>query len=133
MALKPEAAIMTGLATGAIVLAFHSQATPTQADIQALPAGLKDVDESERKATFMSAGAVAVISLLTKDPTVFFIGSAVTVGMAFWTRHSNFKDPSSGVIGGVSRAGSPNTQPEANVADTVPYTMYSDDNGFVGS
>lgn len=133
MALKPESAILTGLATGAIVLAFHAQATPTQADIQALPAGTKDIDQSERKATFMSAGAVAVISLLTKDPTVFIIGSAVTVGMAFWTRHSNFKDPASGIIGGVSRAGSPNTMPEAEVADTVPYTMYASDNGFVSS
>lgn len=132
MALKPEASIMTGLAVAAVVFALHVQATPAQADIQALPAGTKDIDSSERKATIMSAGVVAGISLLAKDPTVFVIGSVMVVGMAVWTRHSNWMDSASGVIGGVSRAGSPNTMPEAEVSETVPYTMYNT-NDYVGS
>lgn len=131
MALKPEASIMTGLTVAAVVFAMHTQATPSQADIQALPAGTKDVDDAERKATIMSAGVVAGISLLAKDPTVFIIGSVMVVGLAFWTRHSNYLDSDSGIVGGVSRAGSPNTMPEAEVAQTTPYTMYGND--YVGS
>lgn len=132
MALKPEASIMTGLAVGSVVFALHTQATPSQADIQALPAGTKDVDGAERKATIISAGVVAGISLLAKDPTVFIIGSAMVIGMAIWTRHSNWLDSASGIVGGVSRAGSPNTMPEAEVAESVPYTMYNN-NDFVGN
>lgn len=132
MALKPEASIMTGLAVAAVVFALHVQATPSQADIQALPAGTKDIDSAERKATVMSAGVVSGISLLAKDPTIFVIGSAMVIGMAVWTRHSNWMDSASGVIGGVSRAGSPNTMPEAEVSESVPYTMYNN-NDYVGS
>lgn len=132
MALKPEASIMTGLAVGSVVFALHTQATPSQADIQALPSGTKDIDGAERKATIISAGVVAGISLLAKDPTVFIIGSVMVVGMAVWTRHSNYLDSASGVIGGVSRAGSPNTTPEAEVSESVPYTMYNN-NDFVSN
>jgi|SRR3954463_3387774 len=132
MALKPEASIMTSLAVAAVVFALHVQATPTQADIQALPAGTKDIDSAERKATIMSVGVVAGISLLAKDPTVFVVGGLFATGMAVWTRHSNWMDSASGIVGGVSRAGSPNTMPEAEVSESVPYTMYNN-NDYVGS
>lgn len=131
MALKPEASLMTGLAVATVVFTIHSQATPSQADIQALPAGVPDIDDAEKKATILCVGVVAGISLLAKDPTVFLIGSFATLGMALWTRHSNWKDSASGIIGGVSRAGSPNTLPEAEVSSEIPYTMMQD-NGFVG-
>lgn len=130
--LKPDASIMVGLSVAGVVFAVHSQATPSQADIQALPPGTQDIDASERKATILSVGIVSGISLIAKDPTVFLIGSVATLAMAFWTRHSNWKDTSSGIVGGVSQAGSPNTTPEATVAETTPYTMYSGANDFVG-
>lgn len=134
--LKPEASISVGLAVMGVVFAIHSQATPPQADIQALPPGTTDVDASERTATIMSVGVVSGISLLTKDATIFFLGSMATLGMALWTRHSNYKDTSAGTVGGTSTAGSPNTQPVAEVADTTPYTMQSTGgtgSDFVGS
>lgn len=92
MALKPEFSVMGGLAVGAIVFAVHSQATPTQADIAGLPAGTPDIDDAERKATIVSAGIVAGVSLIAGDPTIFVIGSAMTIAMALWTRHNNYKE-----------------------------------------
>lgn len=89
MALKKESSVLAGLAVGAVVFAIHSNFTPSVADIQALPAGLPDIDTSERKATWLSAGVVATISLLAKDPTIFIIGSGITVAMAVITRHAN--------------------------------------------
>jgi hypothetical protein len=138
MALKPEYSVMSGLTVGAVVFAIHAQATPTQSDIQALPSGNQDVDSAERKATVMSAGVVAGISLLAKDPTIFIIGSAATLAMALWTRHSNWSvDGKYLSHADQSMAGSANSTPEAEVAQTVPYTMFSGggsgSSDFVGS
>jgi len=125
MALKPEAGVLGGLAVASVVFAIHSQATPSQADIQALPADNKDIDTAERKATWLSAGVVAGISLLAKDPTIFVIGSAMTIGMAFWTRHSNAVQPLTGLVmtpAETSSAGSANTGPA--MEETEPYQMF---------
>lgn len=126
MALKPEYSVMSGLTVGAVVFAIHAQATPNQADIQALPAGNKDIDAAERKATIMSAGIVAGISLLAKDPTIFIIGSAATLAMALWTRHSNWSvDGKYLSPADSSMAGSANSPTPVAVEETMPYTMYS--------
>lgn len=125
MALKPEAGVLAGLAVATVVFAVHQNATPSQADIQALPAGTPDIDKAERKATWISAGLVAGISLLAKDPTIFVLGSAATVGMAFWTRNSNYMES----IGGrylspseAAQAGSANSGPAP--AEVEPYQMF---------
>lgn len=139
MALKPEYGVMSGLTVGAVVFAIHTQATPSQADIQALPAGNKDVDSAERKATIISAGVVAGISLLAKDPTIFIIGSAATLAMAIWTRHSNWTESAGGKYlspAESSSAGSANTGPATDTASpssTTPYTMFSGASEFVSS
>lgn len=86
--LKAEVSIGVGLATMGLVYAIHSNFTPSLADMQSLPAGNADVDSAERKATVMSAGAVAVVSLLAKDPTIFVMGSLAAIGMAWYTRHA---------------------------------------------
>lgn len=130
MALKPDAGVLAGLAVMTVVFALHQQATPSQADIQALPAGTPDIDKAERKATWMSAGTVAAISLMAKDPTIFVMGSAAVVGMALWTRHSNWAES----IGG--RYLSPSEAMQAGTANTGPapaeveeYHMFAD-SGF---
>jgi hypothetical protein len=92
MALKPEFSVMGGLSVAAIVFAIHSQATPPQADIQALPAGTPDIDAAERKATVLSAGVVAGVALIAGDPTIFVMGALMTTAMAVWTRHSNYME-----------------------------------------
>jgi hypothetical protein len=135
MAFAPEASVMTGLAVGAVVVAVHSQATPRIADIQAMPAGNKDIETAERKATIASVGIVSAISLMAKDPVILLIGSIVTVGMALWSRHANwsmdgrYMSPADG-----SGAGSANSPVEKEqVADTAPYTMFQSQSEFVGS
>lgn len=135
MAFAPEASVMTGLAVGAVVVAVHAEATPRMTDIQALPAGNKDIDSAERKATVASVGIVAAISLLAKDPVILLIGSAVTVGMALWTRHSNWSmDGRYMSPADASSAGSANSPVEKEqVAETSPYTMFSQPSEFVGS
>lgn len=130
MALRPEVSIGTGLAVAGIVLAIHSQSTPSQADMKGLPAGNSDVDAAERKATWTSIGVVSAVSLLAKDPTVFVIGSGMTVAMAFLTRHAVWTDSASGMVSPGPGQSVPGTN--ANVSDVSPqmtatqaYTMYS--------
>lgn len=135
MALKPEFGVMSGLAVAAIVYAIHSNATPSNADIQALPAGNADIDASERRATWTSAGIVSAISLIAKDPTIFVIGSAATVGMALMTRQANWGESKSG--GGPGTYQSPSEAAQApgettGVVQTAtePYTMFDSSSEF---
>lgn len=93
MALKPESSLMVSLGVGAIVYAIFTNATPSIADIRSLDKGNNDVQRSERAATWASAATVSAISLLAKDPTIFVIGGAMTVGMAWWHRHADQVDP----------------------------------------
>jgi hypothetical protein len=128
MALKPEFSVMGGLAVGAIVFAVHAQATPSQADIAALPAGTPDVDDAERKATIISAGIVAGVSLIAGDPTIFVIGSAMTVAMAFWTRHSNYKESIGGKYLTKPESAASGTSTTGPVPQTTqPYVPFQSD------
>jgi hypothetical protein len=102
MALQPSQSVGIGLATAGLVLAIHSQATPTMADIRIGSPNDDQIDRGERAASWLSVGVVATISLLTKDPTIFIIGGAATVAMAWWTRHSNALNP---LIGAASQEG----------------------------
>lgn len=119
---------MSGLAVAGVVYAIHTNFTPTMADLQSLPAGNKDVDKSERQATWMSVGIVSAISLLAKDPTIFVIGSIATVGMAFITRNAIWTDTKAGLMdlvpgqSAVSPANEIASGPEMTTAD---YEMFS--------
>lgn len=125
MALKPEFSIMGGLAVATMVYAIHSNATPPQADIRALPAGTQDIDKAERAATVLSAGVVAGVSLLAKDPTIFVIGTVATIGLALWTRHSNNLESVAGRYLSPGDQMAAGTQPAGPVpVETEPYTMF---------
>lgn len=126
MALKPEFSVMGGLALGGMVFAIHQQATPSQSDIAALPAGTPDIDAAERKATWISVAAVSAVSLLAKDPTMFVIGAGMTIGMAVWTRHSNWTESIGGRFldpAGAAAAGTDNAGPE--MAEVQPYEVFA--------
>lgn len=126
MALKPEYSVMSGAAVGAIVIGIHQAFLPSQADIQALPAGTPDIDLAERKATWLSAAVVAGVSLLAGDPTIFVIGSGVAITMAVMTRHANHSESVGGKYLTPSEkmsAGTAATGPD--VATTEPYEMFS--------
>lgn len=135
MSLRPEVSIGTGLAVSAIVYAIHSNFTPTVADMQGLPAGNQDVDAAERKATWLSAGVVAGVSLIAKDPTIFVIGSAATIALAFLSRHATWTDSKSGpAVGNPGQsavsANDLTTGPQMTTAD---YSMFAGTSQFIGS
>lgn len=104
MALQPSQSVGIGLATAGLVLAIHSQATPTMADIRIGSPNDDQIDRGERAASWLSVGVVSTIALLTKDPTIFIIGGAATVAMAWWTRHSNALNPLLGMASGEGMA-----------------------------
>jgi hypothetical protein len=128
MSLKPEASLMGGLAVATLVYAIHSNATPTLADMQGLPTGTKDVDQSERRATIMSAGVVAGVSLLARDPGIFVIGSAMTIAMAWMSRHALWTDSKTGPI----NAG-PGQSASANELSQGPQITTQDVHMFAGA
>jgi hypothetical protein len=97
MALEPPASIGVGLATAGLVLAIHSQATPSMADIRVAAPNDDHIDTSERAASWLSVGIVAGVSLLAKDPTIFIIGGATVVAIAWWTRYGNAVNPLTGM------------------------------------
>jgi hypothetical protein len=97
MPLKPEASLGVGLATAGLVFAIHSQATPSIADIRVGQPNDDNIDRSERAASWMSVAVVSAISLVAKDPTIFIIGGAATIAMAWWTRHGNQVNPLTGI------------------------------------
>jgi hypothetical protein len=96
MALKAEASIGTGLATGVIVWAIHQNATPTVAEMRLSPSHDEDLESARRMATWTAAAVVAGISLIARDATVFVIGGAMVVALDWWTRYANEVDPATG-------------------------------------
>lgn len=136
MALRPEASIGTGLAVSAIVYSIHSNFTPSIADMQGLPAGNADVDGAERKATWLSAGVVAGVSLLAKDPTIFVMGSIATVALAFFSRHATWTDTKAGpavASPGQSVPTSANDTAVGPSMSTADYSMFAGSSQFVSS
>jgi len=93
MAPKPEVSIGMGLATGVLVIAIFQGATPSVADGRTAKPGDDDYSASTKLASWTAAGAVAGISLIAKDPTVFILGGAITIAMSWWHKHANLVDP----------------------------------------
>lgn len=96
MALKREVSLGVGLATAALVWGVYNSALPSIADVRVGSPGDGDIAASERTATWTAAAVVAGVSLLAKDPTVFVLGGAMVVTLAWWHRHSNMHNPSLG-------------------------------------
>lgn len=93
MALKREISLGVGLATAALVWGVFNVALPSVADARVAPPDDGDLRAAERAATWASAAAVAGVSLLAKDPTVFILGGSMVIVLAWWHKHSNHNDP----------------------------------------
>lgn len=91
--LKPEISVGAALATATVVFAVHNNATPTNGDIRSLPENNEDIEKAERSASWISAGIVAGVSLVARDPVIFMVGSAMVITMAWWTRYANRVNP----------------------------------------
>lgn len=136
MALKPEGSVLGGLAVAGVVYSVHAVMHPTVADIQGLPAGNKDVDDAEKKATWLSVGIVSGVSLLARDPGIFIIGSAATVAMAFLARHATWTESKSAMMNlgqKATSAVSANDLSEGPQMTTQDYQMFAAQSEFVSS
>lgn len=96
MALKAEFSVLTGTMTAVVVYGIYQNALPSVADTRSLQANNADLAKSERSASWMSAAVVSGVALIAKDPTVFIIGGAAVVGMAWFHRHANSVHPTTG-------------------------------------
>jgi hypothetical protein len=99
--LKPEVSIPIALAVGTMVYAIHSNATPTLADMRAVPPGDDNLDASRRMATWTAAGAVSFTALVAKDPNIFIVGGGMVIVMDFLSRWSSNMDPTTGKPAGM--------------------------------
>lgn len=91
--MKPEVSIGVGLATGAVVASVYFNALPPMVDVRVGPPQDQDVAAARKAAAWTSAGIVAGISLIAKDPTVFAVGAAAVIVFDWWYRHANAVDP----------------------------------------
>lgn len=123
MALKPEVSIPTAAGVAVLVYAIHQNATPTIADVRAARPDNADLQAAERSATWLSAGVVAGISLIAKDPTIFVIGGAAVIGMAWWTRHADLVNPATGKATLAMIRPEPVTQQQGAYAATPDYAI----------
>lgn len=98
MALRtPEASVGIGLAAGGIAFTVFNMSLPPITDIRAAEPENGDVFRSERTATWVAAGIVTGVALMTGDATVFIIGGSVVVALAWLYRHANAVNPVSGL------------------------------------
>lgn len=96
--LKPEVSLPVALAVGTMVYAVHSNATPPLVDIRSVTPNNPDLDASRKTATWITAGIVSFVSLVSKDVNIFIIGGAMVVAMDFWTRHADAVSPETGKV-----------------------------------
>jgi hypothetical protein len=119
MAMKPEASIAAGLGTAALVYAFYDMSLPPLADVRTLESDNRDIQASERTATWVSGAFVAGIGALTKDATVFVIGALAVVGLAWMYRHADQVTPLTGkTVGKLSVPGMTQEQKPADFGYT---------------
>jgi hypothetical protein len=98
--LKPEISIPAALALGVAVYGIFQVNLPSVTEVRAADMGNPDVAASERAATWESAGLVATISLVAKDPTIFMVGGLITLALAWKYRHANAVNPVTSRLGG---------------------------------
>jgi hypothetical protein len=93
----PESSVAVGLATGGIAFTVFNMSLPPLTDVRAAEPENGDVFRAERTATWVAAGIVTGVAMMTGDATVFIIGGTVVVALAWLYRHANEVQPVSGV------------------------------------
>jgi hypothetical protein len=114
MALRPDLSLAGSLAIGGLVLAIYSRDLPPTADLRVGEAGDGDAESARKQALWTSVGAVSVVSLLTKDPTIAVTGYTLTLALDWTSRHAIWVNPFTGsAMGPSTREQSVPTQMEA--------------------
>ena len=100
MALKPEISVPAALALGVAVYGIFQINLPSITEVRAADMDNAHVMAAERAATWESAGLVATLSLIAKDPTLFLVGGAITIALSWKYRHANLVHPGTGKVMG---------------------------------
>lgn len=94
--LKPDASVMVGVSTAALVGFIYSYGVPSMATIHATAQQDHNVDAGRKKAAWTGAAAVAILSLMTRDKTVFVIGGLSVIALDWHARLANAANPADG-------------------------------------
>jgi hypothetical protein len=95
--LRPDVSLTVGLAVTGVVYGTYQLVLPRVADVRAAPEGDPHIAKSERAATWTSAVLVSGISLIAKDANIFILGGTATILLAWFYRHGNHTNPTTGV------------------------------------
>lgn len=98
MALKPEMSLVVAAATGVLVYGIFVVELPSAADVHAATPYNAHVGGSITVAGWTAAAAVAGISLLAKDPTVFVVGGSLAAFLTWRYKHANSVNPATGEV-----------------------------------
>lgn len=90
---KPEVSLGIGLATAALVWGIYNSALPSLAEARVTDQSDPNLAAAERTATWTSAAVVSGVALISKDMTVFILGGAMVVGLAWMHKHANMVHP----------------------------------------
>jgi hypothetical protein len=93
---RPEVSLGVGLATAALVWGIYNSALPSLAEARVTEQNDRDLAAAERTATWTAGAVVAGVSLIAHDATVFILGGAMVIGMAWMHRHANQVHPEVG-------------------------------------
>lgn len=94
--ISPQISLGMGLGTAALVWAVYSNAMPSVADVRSAPASNMTIDGTRKMASWTAAGIVGAVSLISKDPTVFVLGSGMIIALDLWYRHADLVNPQTG-------------------------------------
>jgi hypothetical protein len=103
--LKPDQAVLAGLAEAGAVYVIYQAALPNHADIRSADAHNTDIEASRKRAAWMAAGVLGIVFLMTKDLNSFLIGGLALGGIDILTKHANAVSPATGKM--VAPAGKP--------------------------
>lgn len=88
--LKPSEELTVSAISATLVYAIFSLNAPNLADVRADKPGNTNTYKSVNTATWSSAAVVSAVALLSKSPTVFIVGGAMTL-LEAWKHHfANF-------------------------------------------
>lgn len=95
--LEPKVSLGVGLATAALVWGVYQHALPSLTEHRIAAEDNAHAQAAEKTATWTSAAIVSAVSLIARDPSVFILGGAMVIGLAWWHRHADMVNPDVGL------------------------------------
>jgi hypothetical protein len=102
MALKPNEEIQVAALSAAVVYGVFQLNAPNLSDVKAAPTGNKNVHGSVKTAAWTATAVTAALALLAKSPTIFIVGSVMTIVESWKYYHANVQDPATGKVNATS-------------------------------